>query len=107
MRQPAPPEMPQGGLSIRGKPSFLSPYGQTTGKRDLPPRRRRAPGVRARARLIARVHHRQLDLAQPLGELDYLLVMCAHLIVTGDEDVDEMLAEIVSECLAERRRRPS
>jgi len=33
--------------------------------------------------------------------------MCAHLIVTGDEDVDEMLAEIVSECLAERRRRPS
>jgi len=54
-----------------------------------------------------RVAHRKLDLAQPLADLDYLLIMCAHLIVTGEEGVDEMLSEIVSECLEEQRRRSS
>jgi hypothetical protein len=56
------------------------------------------------ARLIGRVDHRQLDLAQPLVDFDYLLVMCAHLIVTGGENVDETLTAIVNECLEERRR---
>jgi len=59
------------------------------------------------ARLVARVAHRKLDLAQPLADLDYLLIMCAHLIVTGEEGVDGMLSEIVSECLEEQRRRSS
>lgn len=56
------------------------------------------------ARMLERVQHRRLDLAQPLGGYDYLLVMCAHLIVTGKEDVDGTLAEILNECVEERRR---
>jgi hypothetical protein len=56
------------------------------------------------ARMVGRVDHRQLDLTQPLVDFDYLLVMCAHLIVTGEERVDETLIEIVNECLEERRR---
>jgi hypothetical protein len=56
------------------------------------------------ARLVARVDNRQLDLAQPLDEMDYLLVMCAHLIVSGDRHVDERLMAVVDECLEERRR---
>ena len=59
------------------------------------------------ARLVARVAHREIDLVQPLSDFDYLLVLCAHLIVTGEGDVDAMLTEIISECLEERRRRPS
>jgi hypothetical protein len=59
------------------------------------------------ARLVARVDRRQLDLTQPLDDFDYLLIMCAHLIVTGEEGVDEMLTGIVSECLEERRRHAS
>ena len=59
------------------------------------------------SRLVARVAHRAIDLAQPLSDFDYLLVLCAHLIVTGEEGVDEMLSKIVTECLEERRRRPS
>jgi hypothetical protein len=31
--------------------------------------------------------------------------MCSHLIVTGEENVDETLSRIVAECLDERRRR--
>jgi hypothetical protein len=30
--------------------------------------------------------------------------MCAHLILTGEERVDETLARVVYECLEERRR---
>ncbi len=56
------------------------------------------------ARMVGRVEHRRLDLAQPLIDFDYLLVMCAHLIVRGEERVDETLIEIVNECLEERRR---
>jgi hypothetical protein len=56
------------------------------------------------ARMVGRVDHRQLDLTQPLVDFDYLVVMCAHLIVTGEERVDETLIEIVNECLEERRR---
>jgi hypothetical protein len=41
--------------------------------------------------LVARVDHRQLDLTRPLDDFDYLLIMCADLIVTGEEAVDEML----------------
>ena len=59
------------------------------------------------ARLVGRVEHRRLDLTQPLADFDYLLILCAQLIVTGEEGVDETLAEIVSECLEERRRRAS
>jgi hypothetical protein len=50
------------------------------------------------ARMLARVDH-SLDLTQPLADFDYLLLMCAHLIITGEEGVDESLARIVSECL--------
>ena len=56
------------------------------------------------ARMVGRVEHRRFDLTQPLVDFDYLLVMCAHLIVTGEERVDETLIEIVNECLEERRR---
>jgi len=59
------------------------------------------------SRLVARVAHRAIDLVQPLSDFDYLLVLCAHLIVTGEEGVDEMLSKIVTECLEERRRPPS
>ena len=47
-------------------------------------------------------HH--LDLTQPLADFDYLMLMCAHLIVTGEEGVDETLERIVKECLEKRRR---
>jgi hypothetical protein len=56
------------------------------------------------ARMLERLKHRKLDLTQPLADFDYLLLMCAHLIITGEECVDETLARIVSECLEERRR---
>ena len=56
------------------------------------------------ARMLERLNHRKLDLTQPLADFDYLLLMCAHLIITGEECVDETLARIVSECLEERRR---
>ncbi|HTR24395.1 MAG TPA: hypothetical protein VMI10_10450 [Terriglobales bacterium] len=59
------------------------------------------------ARLVARVDHRHLDLTQPLAGFDYLLIMCAHLIVTGEKGVDERLSEIVTECLDERHRHAS
>ena len=59
------------------------------------------------ARLVARVAHRAIDLVQPLSDFDYLLILCAYLIVTGEEGVDEMLSKIVTECLEERRRPPS
>jgi hypothetical protein len=55
------------------------------------------------ARMLDRVD-RRLDLGQPLADFDYLLLMCAHLILTGEQRVDETLARIVSECLEERRR---
>jgi len=57
------------------------------------------------ARMVKRVDYRELDLAQPLAEFDYLLLMCAHLIVTGEENVDDTITRIVDECLEERRRR--
>lgn len=57
------------------------------------------------ARMVERVDGRHLDLMQPLADMDYLLVMCAHLIITGEESVDETLGRIVEECLEERRRR--
>lgn len=56
------------------------------------------------ARMIERVDGRHLDLTQPLANMDYLLVMCAHLIVDGEQNVDETLSRIVEECLEERRR---
>jgi hypothetical protein len=56
------------------------------------------------ARMLDRVDHRELDLTQPLADFDYLFLMCAHLIITGEEGVDETLARIVNECLEERRR---
>ena len=57
----------------------------------------------AAARMIERVDH-ALDLARPLADFDYLLLMCAHLILTGEEGVDETLERIVKECIEERRR---
>jgi hypothetical protein len=57
------------------------------------------------ARMVERVDGRHLDLTQPMADMDYLLVMCAHLILTGEENVDETLGRIVEECLEERRRR--
>jgi hypothetical protein len=57
------------------------------------------------ARMVERVDGRRLDLTHPLAEMDYLLVMCAHLIVNGEDRVDETLGRIVEECLEERRRR--
>jgi hypothetical protein len=56
------------------------------------------------ARALERMKYRELDLTQPLADFDYLLLMCAHLIITGEEGVDETLARIVNECLDERRR---
>ena len=56
------------------------------------------------ARMLERLNHRKLALTQPLADFDYLLLMCAHLIITGEECVDETLVRIVSECLEERRR---
>ena len=47
-------------------------------------------------------HH--LDLTQPLADFDYLMLMCAHLTLTGEEGVDETLERIVKECIEERRR---
>jgi uncharacterized protein YbjT (DUF2867 family) len=57
------------------------------------------------ARMVERVDGRRLDLTQPLANMDYLLVMCARLIITGEENVDQTLDRIVEECLEERRRR--
>jgi hypothetical protein len=57
----------------------------------------------AAAGMLDRVDH-AVDLTQPLADLDYLLLMCAHLILTGDEGVDETLERIVTECIEERRR---
>jgi hypothetical protein len=57
----------------------------------------------AAARMLDRVDH-ALDLTRPLADFDYLLLMCAHLILTGQEGVDETLERIVKECLEERRR---
>jgi len=56
------------------------------------------------ARMLDRVDHRELDLSQPLADFDYLLLMCAHLVIKGEAGVDETLARIVNECLEERRR---
>jgi hypothetical protein len=56
------------------------------------------------ARMIERVANYSLDLTQPLLDADYLLVMCAHLILEGEDRVDEMLAGVIGECLEERRR---
>ena len=61
-------------------------------------------GYALAVRMVERVDHRQLDLTQPLGAFDYLLVMCARLILIGEGDVDQLLTEIVHECLEERRR---
>ena len=57
----------------------------------------------AAARMLERVDH-ALDLTQPLADFDYLLLMCAHLILTGEQGVDETLERIVKECIEERRR---
>ena len=56
------------------------------------------------SRMVERVDRRQLDLAQPLVDLDYLLIMCAYLIIEGDDNVDKTLDRIVNDCLEERRR---
>ena len=56
------------------------------------------------ARMIERVANHSLDLTQPLLGADYLLVMCAHLILEGEDHVDEMLTRVIGECLEERRR---
>jgi hypothetical protein len=57
----------------------------------------------AAARMLERMDH-PLDLTRPMAAFDYLLLMCAHLILTGEERVDETLARVVYECLEERRR---
>lgn len=57
------------------------------------------------ARMVERIDGRHLELTEPLADLDYLLVMFAHLILIGEEDVDETLGRVVEECLEERRRR--
>jgi hypothetical protein len=57
----------------------------------------------AAARMLERVDH-ALDLTRPLADFDYLLLMCAHLILTGEQGVDETLKRIVKECIEERRR---
>ena len=57
----------------------------------------------AAARMLDRVD-RALDLTRPLADLDYLLLMCAHLILTGEQGVDKTLERIVKECIEERRR---
>jgi hypothetical protein len=57
----------------------------------------------AAARMLERVNH-TLDLTRPLADFDYLLLMCAHLILTGEEGVDETLERIIRECIEERRR---
>jgi hypothetical protein len=57
----------------------------------------------AAARMLDRVDH-ALDLTRPLADFDYLLLMCAHLILTGEQGVDEALERIVKECIEERRR---
>jgi len=57
----------------------------------------------AAARMLDRVD-RALDLTRPLADLDYLLLMCAHLILTGEQGVDETLERIIKECIEERRR---
>ena len=57
----------------------------------------------AAARMLVRVDH-ALDLARPLADFDYLLLMCAHLILKGQEGVDETLERIVKQCIEERRR---
>jgi len=57
----------------------------------------------AAARMLDRVDH-ALDLTRPLADFDYLLLMCAHLILTGEQSVDETLERIVKECIEERRR---
>ena len=57
----------------------------------------------AAARILERVDH-ALDLTRPLADFDYLLLMCAHLILTGEQGVDETLERIVKECIEERRR---
>ena len=56
------------------------------------------------ARMLDRVDHGGLDLIQKKTNFDYLLLICAHLIITGEENVDETLTGIVEECLEERRR---
>jgi hypothetical protein len=53
--------------------------------------------------MINRFAQHQLDLTQPLDAFDYLLVMCAQLIVAGEGDVDQLLTDIVLECIEERR----
>ena len=57
----------------------------------------------AAARMLERVDH-ALDLTRPLADFDYLLLMCVHLILTGEQGVDETLERIVKECIEERRR---
>ena len=54
--------------------------------------------------MLDRVDHRKLDLTQPLANFDYLVLMCAHLIIRGEQNVDEALKRIVEECLEKRRR---
>lgn len=57
----------------------------------------------AASRMLERVDH-ALDLTRPLADFDYLLLMCAHLILMGEQGVDETLERIVKECTQERRR---
>ena len=57
----------------------------------------------AAARMLERVDH-PVDLTRPLADFDYLLLMCAQLILTGEQGVDETLERIVKECIEERRR---
>lgn len=57
----------------------------------------------AAARMLERVDH-ALDLTRALADFDYLLLMCTHLILTGEEGVDETLERIIKECIEERRR---
>src|SRR5690242_15166337 len=51
----------------------------------------------AAARMLDRVGH-PADLTRSLADFDYLLLMCAHLILTGEQGVDETLERIVKQC---------
>ena len=61
--------------------------GQPTGEWNVPLDETERQGYALAVRMVERVDHRQLDLTQPLGAFDYLLIMYAQLIVAGEGDV--------------------
>jgi hypothetical protein len=55
------------------------------------------------ARAVAKIDRREIDLEQPLSGFDYLVVMCAHLIVTCGAAASEELSEIFDDCVDKKR----